>query len=133
MAARPCWWSGVARHPDGKPHGDDGARWRAVRAPVAGAASAGTVACVDERYSSAVLGGGAPPRATTRPAAVILQQWLDEGARLWIAQVIDLGRRIDLRGVPATRARNWWPAATWGLVGVHTGGVWLAERPAQGT
>jgi len=68
---------GVARHPDGAPH-EMTARCERFARSLHGRTGL-TVACVDERYSSAVAGGSAARDQDA--AAVILQQWLDEGAR----------------------------------------------------
>jgi putative holliday junction resolvase len=67
---------GVARHPDGAAHEMTGHCERFAR-QLEGRFGL-PVARVDERYSTAVLGA----RAATddRAAAVILQQWFDEGA-----------------------------------------------------
>jgi putative Holliday junction resolvase len=68
---------GVARHPDGAPH-EMTARCERFARSLHGRTGL-AVACVDERYSSAVAGGGSARDQDA--AAVILQQWLDEGAR----------------------------------------------------
>jgi putative Holliday junction resolvase len=62
---------GVPRHPDGAPH-EMTARCERFARQVQGRFRL-PVARVDERYSSAVVEGGADDAA----AAVILQQWLD--------------------------------------------------------
>ena len=64
---------GIARHPDGKPHAMT-VRCERFARQLQGRFGR-TVARVDERYSSAVIGGA---RARDdEAAAVILQQWLD--------------------------------------------------------
>ena len=68
---------GVPRHPDGTPH-ELTARCERFARQLEGRYRR-PVARVDERYSSAVSGGAADIDAEA--AAVILQQWLDEGRR----------------------------------------------------
>ena len=63
---------GIARHPDGAPHAMTERCERFARQLEGRYRRA--VARVDERYSSAVVRGGADDAA----AAVILQQWLDQ-------------------------------------------------------
>jgi putative Holliday junction resolvase len=63
---------GIARHPDGAPH-EMTARCERFARQLEGRYRLG-VQRVDERYSSAVVPGGADDAA----APVILQQWLDE-------------------------------------------------------
>jgi putative Holliday junction resolvase len=65
---------GVPRYPDGKP-GPMTARCERFARQLHGRFGR-TVACVDERYSSAVVGGAAA--RDDEAAAVILQQWLDQ-------------------------------------------------------
>jgi putative Holliday junction resolvase len=65
---------GIPRHPDGKPN-QMTARCERFARQLQGRFGR-TVACVDERYSSAVVGGAAA--SDDEAAAVILQQWLDE-------------------------------------------------------
>ncbi len=65
---------GVARHPDGAPH-QMTVRCERFARQLQGRFKL-TVACVDERYSSAVLGGA--QARDDAAAALILQQWLDE-------------------------------------------------------
>jgi putative Holliday junction resolvase len=68
---------GVPCHPDGKPHAMTARCERFARQLQGRFGRA--VARVDERYSSAVVGGAGA--RDDRAAAVILQQWLDEGGR----------------------------------------------------
>ena len=67
---------GIARHPDGAPHA------MTVRCERFARQLEGRyrlpVARIDERYSSAVVEG--KPDVDAAAAAVILQQWLDEGS-----------------------------------------------------
>jgi putative Holliday junction resolvase len=67
---------GVARHPDGAAH-EMTARCERFARQLEGRFGL-PVARVDERYSSAVLEAGAA--TDDQAAAVILQQWFDEGA-----------------------------------------------------
>ena len=73
---------GIPRHPDGRPH-QMTARCERFARQLQGRFGR-TVACVDERYSSAVVGGAAA--RDDEAAAVILQQWLDQ-------QSLDQGKR----------------------------------------
>ena len=68
---------GIPRYPDGKPHAMTARAERFAR-QLQGRFGR-PVARVDERYSSAVVGG--PAARDEEAAAVILQQWLDEGGR----------------------------------------------------
>jgi putative Holliday junction resolvase len=68
---------GIPRHPDGKPH-QMTARCERFARQLQGRFGR-SVACVDERYSSAVVGGAAA--RDDEAAAVILQQWLDQERR----------------------------------------------------
>jgi putative pre-16S rRNA nuclease len=68
---------GIPRYPDGKPH-QMTARCERFARQLQGRFGR-TVACVDERYSSAVVGGAAA--RDDEAAAVILQQWLDQERR----------------------------------------------------
>jgi putative Holliday junction resolvase len=68
---------GIARHPDGKPHAMT-ARCERFARQLQGRFGL-AVARVDERYSSAVVGGSGA--RDDHAAAVILQQWLHEGGR----------------------------------------------------
>jgi len=68
---------GVPRHPDGTPH-ELTARCERFARQLEGRYRQ-PVARVDERYSSAVSSGAADIDAEA--AAVILQQWLEEGRR----------------------------------------------------
>jgi putative Holliday junction resolvase len=68
---------GVPRHPDGRPHAMT-VRCERFARQLQGRFGR-TVARVDERYSSAVVGGAGG--RDDLAAAVILQQWLDEGGR----------------------------------------------------
>ncbi len=68
---------GVPRHPDGTPH-ELTARCERFARQLEGRYGR-PVARVDERYSSAVSSGAADIDAEA--AAVILQQWLEEGRR----------------------------------------------------
>ncbi len=70
---QPAWLVvGIARYPDGTPH-EMTARCERFARQLEGRYRR-AVARVDERYSSAVVRGGADDEA----AAVILQQWLGE-------------------------------------------------------
>ena len=77
------------------------------------------VARVDERYSSAAAGAGASIDA--RAAAVILQQWFDETA------CSNSTPRPSTARSPSACA-DLVGGRTVQLVGVHSGGMWLAER-----
>jgi putative holliday junction resolvase len=68
---------GIARHPDGAGH-EMTARCERFARQLQGRSGL-AVARVDERYSSAVV--GAERARDQDAAAVILQQWFDEGAR----------------------------------------------------
>jgi len=68
---------GVARYSDGKPHAMT-ARCNRFARQLQGRFGRAVVR-VDERYSSAVVGGAMA--RDDEAAAVILQQWLDQGAR----------------------------------------------------
>jgi putative Holliday junction resolvase len=68
---------GIARHPDGAAH-EMTVRCERFARQLQGRTGL-AVARVDERYSSAVV--GADRASDQDAAAVILQQWLDEGAR----------------------------------------------------
>jgi putative Holliday junction resolvase len=68
---------GIARHPDGAEH-EMTVRCERFARQLQGRTGL-AVARVDERYSSAVV--GADRASDQDAAAVILQQWLDEGAR----------------------------------------------------
>jgi putative Holliday junction resolvase len=73
---------GIARHPDGAEH-EMTRRCQRFARQLQGRTGLGVVR-VDERYSSAVVGAGRARAADAvidaDAAAVILQQWLDEGA-----------------------------------------------------
>lgn len=68
---------GIPRYPDGKPNAMTARCERFARQLQGRFGSA--VVRVDERYSSAVVGGAAARDEDA--AAVILQQWLDEGGQ----------------------------------------------------